>query len=115
FRPDYFSAARDTQTISLSLRAYTDLWAKAGYDQTTLRPAISLVGSSRLTRPSSSYPFGDSLARIRSPFSLNRKKRSPCCVRKALAQRRSVLSSPVVGLRVIHSRSPVSALRQRTS
>jgi hypothetical protein len=49
----HFSVARETQTISLSLRAYTDLLANAGCDQRTRRPgggAMPLVGSRRCAR-----------------------------------------------------------------
>ena len=54
-----YSAASDTQTISLSLRAKTALPAKAGWDQTTLRAAVNPppswpVGSRRWARSISS-------------------------------------------------------------
>src|SRR5262245_61674799 len=83
-------AARETQTISLSLRTYIDLLAKAGCDHRTVReprPDSLPVGARMCARLISSYPFGVSRAMMRSPFSLNRKKRSPFWTRKALAQR----------------------------
>src|SRR5262245_33497494 len=65
------SAASDTQTISLSLRAYIRLLANAGCDQITFRPggpARSLVGSRIFARLTSSYFSGDNLAMISSPI-----------------------------------------------
>src|SRR6185437_6306812 len=46
--------ARSTQMISLSLRTYIFLCAKAGWHQTTLRPKTALVGSITLARSISS-------------------------------------------------------------
>src|SRR5262249_39439202 len=58
---------KSTQMISLSFRQTMRLSAKAGWDQTTERPRAFWLGLSRLARPNSSYPFGESLVRIKSP------------------------------------------------
>src|SRR5262245_4704973 len=78
------SAASDTQTNSLSLRATTHRPANAGWLQTTLRPRVSFVGSTSLARLISSYPRGLSFAITRWPVSLMRKKRSPFFTRNAV-------------------------------
>jgi hypothetical protein len=50
----YLSAASETQTISLSLRTYIDLLAKAGCDQSTLRSDSGVVGARMCARSISS-------------------------------------------------------------
>src|SRR5271156_920027 len=64
------SAARDTRTISLSLRAKTLFIAKAGCDQIVIRRMTFRVGSMSLARLISGEPSGDKRAMIRSPCSL---------------------------------------------
>src|SRR5262245_47320178 len=105
-----YSAANDTHTISLSLRAKTHRSAYAGWLHTTLRPRPMPTGSSSLARLISSYFSGDSLAMTRSPFSPNRKNRSPFLVTNVAPSKapRPSPSLPLTGFDVAHSRSPVA-------
>ena len=88
--------------------------ANAGCDQTTGRPAIVLVGSRMLARLDLLVALGRQRAMIRSPFSLNRKKRSPVRHEEGVAPA-LLPCRPWSPARVSQTRSPVSAFRQRSS
>src|SRR5262249_34004911 len=106
------SAARETQTISLSLRAKTQRCANAGCDQTTCRPRAACTGSRIRARLISRYPLGLSSARIRSPWSLKITNRSPWGTRNAAPQSDFL---PPVAAYVSQSCLPFLASRQRSS